>query len=146
PPGAGKIAEAIACGFDVLTSYNDHESGFETGQVSIPIEKLTASTEKIWEQFKNASLPYIPAVTLGWDHRPWDGNTTTPYYTGYSESSVFNSIRSVSDWLNKNPDKTPGLPLTILYSWNEYGEGAWLTPSELMKDSLLQGVKRALRN
>jgi hypothetical protein len=144
-PGANKTAEAIACGFDVLTSYNDHEAGFENNRLSIPIDSLIASTEKRWNQFKNASVPYIPTVTLNWDLRPWEGLDKTPYYTGYSEASVFRSVRSVSEWLSKNPRMTPGVPIAILYAWNEYGEGAWLTPSEKLKDSLLQGLKKALK-
>jgi hypothetical protein len=33
----------------------------------------------------------------------------------------------------------------VIYAWNEYGEGAWLTPSEGQNESLLDGVKKALQ-
>ena len=44
-----------------------------------------------------------------------------------------------------NPEKTPKEKIALLYAWNEYGEGARLTPSITAKDNPLNGIKKGLK-
>jgi hypothetical protein len=143
---ASDIEEAKACGFDVLTSYNDHAAGFKQQFSEVPIQRLISANVRIWNAFKGAPLPYVPTVTLNWDFSAWTPvSPASPHYTGYSENSVYASVRSVRKWIKANSSTMPGQPVAMLYAWNEYGEGAWLTPSMVLKDSLLGGLKKALR-
>ncbi|MGC8654712.1 MAG: T9SS type A sorting domain-containing protein [Candidatus Kryptoniota bacterium] len=140
------IGMAEACGFDGLTGYNYAGAGFTGGQIENPIGNLLTGERGIWNQFKSASLPYIPVATLNWDPRPWSVYETPPiqYYVGYSGSSVYSSITSLYQWIKDNPYQTTKEHIGLLYAWNEYGEGSWLTPSKALGDTLLQGLKKAV--
>ena len=111
---------------------------------------MQEAESKVWDQFpKVSSLPCIPLVTLNWDARPWvSGNnyySKTPYFSGYSEQSVFKSVKQSISWLKAHPLATTKEKLILLYAWNEYGEGAWLTPGGRNKNGLLNGVKQAIK-
>jgi hypothetical protein len=137
---------AAACGFDLLTSYNDHTIGFQKGTPAQPISRLIEKSPLVWNKFRDSRLRCIPTVTLGWDMRPWDPEKKSSYYTGYTAASVYASVKAVVDWVNRNKNAVTKEKVVLLYAWNEYGEGAWLTPSLPLKDSLLQGVKKALHH
>lgn len=148
-PEPKKIIQARDCGFDILTGYNYHPAGFwHTKATAVPIDSMTVSSRPIWNVFKTSDLPYVPVATLNWDPRPWatpaNNYKNEQRYTGYSGSSVYQSVLSLAKWVKENPEHTTPDCIALLYAWNEYGEGAWLTPSDQLKDSLLKGVKRAL--
>jgi hypothetical protein len=137
------VAQAKSCGFDVFTAYNYPTVGFK-GKQTNSVDTLSAANQNIWDRFKNFGLPYIPPVTLNWDPRPWrTGKQDARYYTGYSSGSVYRSVMAVKNWINDNPN-TVTYKVAMLYAWNEYGEGGWLTPSQPMGDSLLRGLKKAI--
>jgi hypothetical protein len=144
-----EVAQAQACGFDVLTGYNYHSAGFKPKSPVIPIDSLLAGSRRMWDRFQNVPLPYIPVVTLNWDPRPWASSNRSyagsPRYEGFSSTSVFKGIQDARYWLDLNPNSTPPERIIIVYAWNEYGEGAWLTPSSAVTDNPLSGVKRALK-
>jgi hypothetical protein len=159
-PNPPDLAAAQACGFDVFTGYNYHGSGFYPRpqdanptpfpKQAIPISSLLNSDTLVWNVIiHHVSQPYVPLVTLNWDPRPWDDAThhykTAPYFVGYSEKSVYESVKSAEHWVQNHADRDPA-KIAILYAWNEYGEGAWLTPSANDKLRLLEGLKRALLN
>lgn len=142
--GRQERQRAAACGFDLLTSYNDHTIGFIKDKGAQPISRLTGKNPGVWNKLSKSSLRCIPTVTLGWDLRPWEPGKESPYYTGYSGESVYTAVKAGVKWVNQHEKEVTKEKLLLLYAWNEYGEGAWLTPSPLLKDSLLQGVKKAL--
>ncbi|MGC8654711.1 MAG: glycoside hydrolase family 99-like domain-containing protein [Candidatus Kryptoniota bacterium] len=143
------ISIAKSCGFDALTGYNYAGVAFTPGDTvttSRPIERLLSGEIGVWNQFRNSGLPYIPVGTLNWDPRPWSvyEPPVIHYYVGYSASSVYNTIMYLYQWIKNNPNETTKEHIALLYAWNEYGEGGWLSPSKALGDSLLQGLKRAL--
>ena len=145
-PGTTSINAAISCGFDVLTGYNHASSGL-SANITTPIENMyNAEYITIYNKFKEATIPYIPVGTLNWDKRPW---STTPEqekrFTGFSGTSAYNTVNNMKKWILANSANTTKEKLGILYAWNEYGEGGWLSPSAVLKDSLLQGVAKALK-
>ena len=144
------IVEAQNCGFDILTGYNYHSSGFKAGSTEIPISNMQAAENQMWNNIAYVSpLKFIPVATLNWDPRPWanagNGYDKAPYFVGYSEKSVYKSVSSLIDWINKNKWETPKERIGLLYAWNENGEGAYLTPSQEGDDNLLRGVQKALK-
>lgn len=142
-PGA-PLQEAVDCGFDLITGYNYHESGL-TG-ILTPVRQMADAEYTVWEGLKNTRLPYIPVSTLNWDLRPWsDSADREKRLVGYGEQSVMHSVGSLKKWLLQNSGFVTKEKIGILYAWNEYGEGGWLTPSLPMKDSLLNGVKQILK-
>ena len=131
-PSTINVKQAESCGFDILTGYNYHTAGFVGRRQQIPIDSLIVSERKIWNSFTNLSkLNYIPVSTLNWDPRPWANKTNNydkkPYYVGFSPETVYRSVKNCVDWLKENYKFTPKEKLAILYAWNEYGEGAYLT-------------------
>ncbi|MDQ6481567.1 glycoside hydrolase family 99-like domain-containing protein [Dyadobacter sp. LHD-138] len=143
------IKQAERCGFDVLTGYNYHGSGLNSIKNEIvSIDSMRIREQIIWNNITQTStLPLIPVITLNWDHRPWDKSDTTysPRFIGYSGISIKNAVAACKKWSKNNPSKIVNENIAILYAWNEYGEGAWLTPSRKLKNSLLQGVKAGLK-
>jgi hypothetical protein len=155
PPMQEQMDSAQLMGFDMLSGYNYFGFGYKgisREQTEIPIEKLQETEITIWNRFKTSPLPYMPVVTLNWDPRPKIlGNISakrsyyyTKYYTGFSSQSVYNSVKDAIEWVNNNPHNATKEKLVCLYAWNEYNEGAWLTPSDILKDGLLLGVKKAV--
>lgn len=145
------IEAAKKCGFDMLTGYNYHESSFVIKQTEIPVDSMISIQNKLWNRIANvSSLPYIPVATLNWDPRPWSNTSnnyeTGPRFTGFSATSVFNSVAALSKWVNQHPTQTPKEKIALLYAWNEYGEGAYLTPSKNDKIRLLDGIKEFKRS
>ncbi|MCF0042530.1 glycoside hydrolase family 99-like domain-containing protein [Dyadobacter fanqingshengii] len=139
------INQAEACGFDVLTGYNFHQyipDSTHIGTYDIDVMRTTES--KIWDQMVQSSkLPIIPSVTLNWDPRAVTDlrNRESTRLKGYSKQSVYKSVKSCLDWMSQNKSSLAG-NMAVLYAWNEYGEGAWLTPSKQLKNSLLEGLKQ----
>lgn len=149
-PSKNGIRKAEACGYDILTAYNYPSAGFNTEESrQTPIDSLINAERRIWNRIIKAStLPYLPASTLNWDARPWADSTeyhTKRYYVGYSSGSVYRSTRSLIEWIKEHKQHTTKDQIGMLYAWNEYGEGAWLTPSINSKERLLDGVKRAMK-
>jgi len=143
------VAQAERCGFNLLTGYNYHEAGLDKKSKEVPIRDMQNAEKNIWNTFKlYTSLKYIPVSTLNWDPRPWSNSenrySEKPFFVGYSTESVFNSVSSCIKWLDKNVKHTTEEKIALLYAWNEYGEGAYLTPTDNFKP--LDGVKEAIKS
>lgn len=141
------IKYAKECGFDIFTGYNYHYSGFNSKQV-IPIDSLLNSSIKVWDRLARINSPYIPAITLNWDPRPWAAFNKkimdSPRYSGFSERSIYDAIIAVKSWLKANEVITVKEKIAMVYAWNEYGEGAWLTPTK--NNNKLIYLKKALKS
>lgn len=143
------VRTAEECGFDLLTGYNYHDAGFTDSQErQFSINNLVEKEVSVWNGFKSSKLNYIPVSTLNWDARPWASTSSyyasSPYFYGYSPESVSESVMSVKRWIGNHPEKVTKEKLALLYAWNEYGEGAYLTPTKSDSNSLLRAVKMAL--
>ena len=149
-PDKKDIQLAEDCGIDILTGYNYHSAGFVPGKKNIPIENMQKGEKNIWDQFsKLTSLPYIPVTTLNWDPRPWatteNNYANEPYFIGLSANSVSNSVKACKNWILANSNNSVKEKIGLIYAWNEYGEGAYLTPTK-DGENLLKGVKEALKD
>jgi len=148
-PDNASLTSAQNCGFDILTGYNYHGAGFKSNQKTVPIGELSKGEKSVWDKFAQANaMPVIPTTTLNWDPRPWaKGNayySNSPRYTGFSSASVYQSVKNLKTWIQNNPSQTTQEKIGLIYAWNEYGEGSWLTPSANSTDDLLGGVKKAV--
>lgn len=137
--------QVVECGFDMATGYNYHESGYQKNQFSAPVDSLQAGSIRIWNALRKSPLPLIPTITVNWDPRPWPIQyRNSKIYSGFSGQSVASAIKAAAKFMDDNPGEVTPERVALIYAWNEYGEGAWLTPSKLLKDSLLMGVRRGL--
>lgn len=131
-------------GFTILTGYNYHEFPLRDRE-TIDLKDQTALERSIWTSFRGVGLPYIPVVTLNWDRRPWTSDQHSPRFIGFSPNSVFNSVVSLRRWIKGNGDIMTKNKIAMIYAWNEYGEGAYLTPTSYQKDFLIRSFKKALK-
>jgi len=142
------VQEAKDCGFDMVTGYNYPNPTYKDKQIEHHVDSLDNFGNYVWNRFRNTALPYVPVATLNWDPRPWaKGNnwySRSVRFTGYSSTTVYRMVKSLRTWIRNNPSSTSQDHIALLYAWNEYGEGAWLTPSENDTLHLLSGVKKAL--
>jgi hypothetical protein len=146
-PNAAAIGEAKDCGFDAVTGYNYPDPGYKDNVKIHHVDSLASFGRYVWEHFHHSDMPYVPVATLNWDPRPWANGsnwyTKVGRFTGYDGNTVYRAVKALKDWINNNPGSDPD-NVALLYAWNEYGEGAWLTPSENDTLHLLSGIKRAL--
>lgn len=140
---------AKACGFDLLTGYNYHDQTLIAGQSVSPIAALSPKEQSVWAGFLKLGMPYMPVSTLNWDPRPWDetnkAKKASPHFDGYSPASVYQSVKGLKKWTLENHPSGEGVQVAMIYAWNEYGEGAWLTPSQQYQNKFLRAVKEALK-
>ncbi|MFB2118256.1 glycoside hydrolase family 99-like domain-containing protein [Parapedobacter sp. 2B3] len=149
PRNEQHVDYAKRCGFDILTGYNYPQSGFDGNEQVLNIAKLLNAETVIWDKAKTTGFPYIPVTTLNWDQRAWEDVNPSlkgaKRYTNYSKKSVKKSVANLKKWLLNNPEYATINKVGFLYAWNEYGEGAWLTPSIGLSNKLLKGLKQGLR-
>ncbi len=140
---------AKQCGFDLLTGYNYHDQTLIPGQSVSHIKTLSGREQSVWTSCLKLGMPYMPVTTLNWDPRPWDDTSKikrpSPHFNGYSPASVYQSVKGLKKWALENNPSRSATNLAMIYAWNEYGEGAWLTPSGRYQNKFLQAVKEALK-
>ena len=150
--GWDRLDQLAAAGFDLFTGYNYPGAGAVPNQKRQTFASLTAGHVGIYKMFAQKNVrPYIPAVTSGWDMRPWEKadlpeQRMSVYYPDRTPAAVTDAIKHAIEWLDQNPDKTPKDRLILIYAWNENGEGGYLTPTKGDGDAYLKAVQNALRN
>ncbi|QDW26918.1 hypothetical protein FFJ24_019690 [Pedobacter sp. KBS0701] len=138
-------ANAKAAGFDIFTGYNYHDSGLKANDTLTPINSMIDAEHKVWDLTKDKTNQFIPVTTLNWDPRPWrPGNENKiKRFSGFSGHSVEMSVSAMLSWMSVNKMYLTKERIALVYAWNEYGEGGWLTPSKLYGNQLLDGLRRA---
>jgi hypothetical protein len=148
-PG-GHLADLARSGYTILTGYN-YSLGWMNGGGSQPFRKLIEGNERIFKQMAETTpLPYVPAITAGWDRRPWEKDKLPPekmsvWYPDRTPKLVEDFMRLGVRWLDKHPDKATPQRLLLIYAWNENGEGGYLTPTAQDGTEYLKAVQRGWR-
>lgn len=114
--GAGE--ELSACGFTARAPYNYGTDGWKI------------ETQKA-RNLARAAIPgafAIPSVSVGYNSEPWHG-TRYPMMSPADFKTALTWIRD--EFIPAQPHKTPWEERVVLLStWNEYGEGTYLMPTE----------------
>jgi hypothetical protein len=149
--GWDNLDDLAAAGFDLFTGYNYPGAGAQPDVKQQTFASLIAGHEGIWESFaRKTKVPYVPAVTTGWDMRPWEkpdlpAEKQSIYYPDRTPQAVGQFIEKAIDWLDRHPDRTLPERMVLLYAWNENGEGGYLTPTRADGDAYLRAVEAAVR-
>lgn len=119
-------------GFDFLTTYNNADIGREQVGAN-DYSALARGDIKSWGIAKTSNLPFLPTLTAGYDMRPWAQDHPAQaasdfWYTGTNYKTISMHMRDLFEWQEQNQGKSLS-NLSVIYAWNELGEGAWLTPS-----------------
>ncbi len=145
------IATVTAAGFDTLT-YNYHGVNMQGTGNRQRFSDLIAGSLQVWDHVVERSpLPYIPLLTTGWDRRAWESPDPAAkdkgvYYPDRTPQAVQDFVQDAMQWTARHPDHTPPERLILLYAWNEYGEGGYLTPTKKDGNAYLDAIHRALTN
>ncbi len=143
--------EEVTEGYSFITGYAMHnECAWDWPKRSQPYQYLIDGHKKAWDLLAHhSSLPYIPVATIGWDMRPWE-KTDLPEdkqairYLGRSPKGVETMLLNATKWISEHPERTSLEKLLLIYAWNEYGEGGYLTPTIGGGYEYLEAVKRGL--
>ena len=120
-------------GFDAVSAYA--KAG---GQATF--KSLARAVEtNYWQRAARAKVPYVPLVTTGWDKRPRkDHPVSWEKGHGYHTQAVFPSMATPAE-IAAHLGRAVAFVRThrticaantiIIYAWNEYDEGGWLSPT-----------------
>jgi hypothetical protein len=148
--GWDDLSQITAAGFDVLTGYAYVGANRQGTDKRQHFSDLMTGYRQIWDLFaEKSSLPYMPVIASGWDKRAWEPKDTSAtdmavYYPDRTPQAVQDFVESAIQWTLSHPHKTPQERIILLYAWNEYGEGGYLTPTKSDGNSYLDAVHRAL--
>jgi hypothetical protein len=95
--------------------------------------ELVAANRLAWDGSRD--LPYIPIMTAGWDRRPWEGPAGLNQPLGYfypdrTPQQFADFLRDAIVWMDKHPEQTITEHMVLIYAWNEFGEGGYITPTQ----------------
>ena len=153
-----------------VTRYNA-VPGWDAGETAMPYKNLayyidgirprpgeTWADPGIWNTDSDgmdAAQSYIPTVMAGWDARPW--NTPASWYFnnttymidgqnwGRTPETFAAHLQAAIDWIDDNPILATPERLVMIYAWNEFGEGGYITPTLGDPDGLyLDAIKSVL--
>jgi hypothetical protein len=124
-------------GFTHITAYNYVSGWHYQGPEKYihPYSELAEDHKRIWDYLSNQKyLPYIPCVTCGWDARSWETEEKPEehswYYPDRTPEQVVSLVEEAGKWMDAHPDLTTKERITLLYAWNEFGEGGYIAPTK----------------
>ncbi len=131
-----------------VTRYNA-VPGWGAGEVEYPYQSLTEYVEGndswapgIWNTDSGGPQSYIPMVMAGWDARPWNTPPTWYFNPTRTPDAVGAHLQKAIDWIDDNPTLATPERLVMIYAWNEFGEGGYITPTVGDPDGLyLDAIK-----
>jgi len=137
-------------GFTLRTHYNIIP-GYNKPSAKHQYEELIEAQAKEWHG--TPQQRYIPSIPVGWDRRPWEapdglkGWTMEPswYFEGNTPQAFGNALEKMVHWMDENPDQITKDRLSVIYAWNEIGEGGWLVPcKDDPNGAYLKAVRRVV--
>ncbi len=119
-------------GFDAVSAY-------AKGDMVDTFAELATAAENHWKLAAKENIRFIPLVTTGWDKQPRkDHPVTWEKNAAYHQQETFTSqatpkqiaehLRHALDFV-RNHRQTCESGAVIVYAWNEYDEGGWLSPT-----------------
>jgi len=123
-------------GYTHRTHYNIIP-GYASGPEKHAYAELVTAHQQQWHGSRQQ--PYIPAITSGWDKRPWEGfdglgQTQGWYYPDRTPLQFAAFLESAIQWMEQHPDQTTAERIVLIYAWNEFGEGGYIAPTKADPD------------
>ena len=143
-------------GYDAVSGYNYHRLYLKKGDLVnliYPFEKLSADYEYAWDMLaEHSKLPQMLCVNGGWDCRPWEdgrlykGSGTPPscYSPDRTPATQYEHVKKAGNWIKSHEDKSLE-GLSVIYAWNENGEGGYIEPTVGDGGYTLNAIGRAIR-
>jgi hypothetical protein len=103
-----------------------------------------------WNSARGSYGDVVPWVTVGLDTRPRYDNpvtwTTVPsnfWVEQATPSEIANQLQTAFDWTATYPSST-GAQTVLMYAWNEFDEGGWLTPTLYKGTDRVDAVRQVI--
>lgn len=141
------------CGFDFLTTYNNADTGRRHAGEN-DYDNLAKGDSLSWEVIsactEHLDMKFLPSMTVGYDMRPWAvDHPTLPksdyWYTGITPQRIAAQLERMIAWVRTHGDAVLGGNLSVIYAWNENGEGGWLTPTASEGNIRLEAIGKLLK-
>lgn len=135
-------------GFTHSTHYNI-VPGYAAGSQQRPFSELIEAHRRAWRG--SAEQPYMPALSVGWDKRPWEGERGLGqkpgwYFPDRTPEQFAAGLESAIRWMDEHADETTAERIVLLFAWNEYGEGGYLAPTkDDPEGAYLKAVKKVVQ-
>jgi hypothetical protein len=138
-------------GYDAISTYTN-PTGNSTGKYSMehPFSYCVSLNRWFREQFRDRSVQIIPTINTGWDTRPLmngrdpyvERSPNNDFCQTATPQEIGNHLLETLGWVkaNRNLSETNNV---LIYAWNEYAEGGWLSPM-LQGNERLQATRRAI--
>lgn len=110
------------------------------GSPCAPFEGFAAQQAALWA-FKRQLhlLPDITAVMMGWDVRPWTGNSF--FWSNNTPEKFRDLCRQAKAAIDSSPSSGPEKRSAIFCCWNEFGEGHYIEPTRGYGFSYLDAIR-----
>ena len=131
------MTTAAACGLDAISWYACHwiTPSFAEG-AGAPYADLAATDIAQWSYEQSQYNNMVPNVTTGWDNRPFHLNPTSWYadpgpnnwFQEATPSQIVTHVQDALTWVANNLSAAAANTV-IIYAWNEFAEGGWISPT-----------------
>jgi hypothetical protein len=90
-----------------------------------------------------AGLDMIPSFGMGWEASPWNGEQVAPKEMCWDSKEEYKSLAlwMRDEFLPSQPSNSLGRNMMLLDSWNEFGEGHFIMPSEVAGFDYLDALR-----
>jgi len=133
----GLIARLKDDGFSMTSIYHYMGQGGKAQDPrSYPFDLVVQSSYPFWKQWLAAGiLPFMPAISTGWDSRPWHGDRARVVY----DRSV-PLFRKLCEDAKRFSDET-GIRRLELGPLNEWGEGSYIEPCKEFGFGMYEAIR-----
>lgn len=147
PPEEARYVEAL--GGDALSAYSNPPHELEARE--LPYEDLIERNRWFRETAHNLGVKVIPTVNTGWDFRP-EADPEVSYRhpranwnAQASPAEIAGHVAETLEWVRGHPE-TCEANAVIIYAWNEFNEGGWLTPTLKEGAARLDALRHVLES
>ncbi len=131
----------MRAGFDAFYAYNYTSQGYDANYTWDFLTRQYNATQTF--TFESRRFHIVPTVSTGMNMIPW-GGIRTPNMTVKDMKWIFNNIKNTSfgSWYKSATGTDEWRKhLMMLSTWNEYGEGTYIMPSNLNGFGYLDAIK-----
>lgn len=158
---ANQLATEI--GADAISGYassaNTYSASGTTWANGSPYANLAAADQRNWASHANTGKSVVPWVTTGWDNRP-RSNYAVPWCEVTAQNDckanpmdfsakaqpheIAANLQAAINWTGNN-QQVAAANTVIMYAWNEFDEGGWLTPTHAEGTARIDEISNVLR-
>ena len=137
-----RLERLKAQGYDAASGYNYPSLGSK-GKRWHPYAVNIAAYAELWNQVADAKLlKPIPALSGGWDSRPWHGPSARVVHSR-TPKLFERHCRDAKAFLDKRDgEMAPPLKMCIIEAWNEWGEGSYIGPHREYGFQYLDAIRK----